>query len=70
MKPVTRSQELQLITPDELARIGLSHLAYIRPTKEGYVIHAADGMAIAAVESLEQAFEAIEQNEMLPVTLH
>ncbi len=62
--------ELRHMTEQELALIGVTKLAYIRSTPEGYVIHDADGTVIMVSETLSLALDAIEQTKMLQVTLH
>jgi hypothetical protein len=58
----------------QLASLGVSHLAYVKPVlvngTRAFAIHGADGtpMAVAGAEDL--AFAAIRQHEMVPTLVH
>ena len=58
----------------QLASLGVSHLAYVKPVlvngTRAFAIHGADGtpMAVAGAEDL--AFAAIRQHEMVPALVH
>lgn len=58
--------------------LGLRELAYVKPIAVGdgegsrliFAIHTANGAAVGAAETQEQAFEAIRENGLEPVHLH
>lgn len=62
----------------EFLALGLRDIAYIKPIAisagEGmrivFAIHTANGAAVGAAESREQAFDAIRENGLEPVSLH
>jgi hypothetical protein len=58
----------------QLARLGLSQIAYVRPVvvdgTPGFAIHAADGTTMAVAPDEETAIAAIMQHEMVPLTVH
>jgi hypothetical protein len=66
--------DIRRITPPQLAQLGVSQVAYVKPVPSNgriaYAIHAADGtpMALAAEQGL--AFAAIIQHEMIPALVH
>ena len=65
---------IRQITPKDLAALGLSHVAYVKPvTVEGriaYSIHAADGTEMAVMADREVAFSAIRVHDLEPVSVH
>lgn len=67
--------DIRLISPQDLAVLGLDDVAYVRlvTTPDGvtHAIHAADGTEIAIISgSRELAFAAIRQNGLEPVSAH
>jgi hypothetical protein len=62
------------LTEAQLAGLGVSHLAYVKPVlvngTRAFAIHGADGtpMAVAGAEDLAMA--AIRQHEMVPALVH
>jgi hypothetical protein len=66
--------DIRHLTVDQLAALGVSHLAYVKPVivngTRAFAIHGADGtpMAVAGAEDL--AFAAIRQHEMVPSLVH
>ncbi len=66
--------DLRRMTTDQLAALGVSHLAYVKPVMlngaRAFAIHGADGtpMAVAGAEDL--ACAAIRQHEMVPALVH
>ncbi len=62
------------ITADQLARLGVSQIAYVKPVlmngTHGFSIHAADGTPMAMTADRDIAIAAILQHEMLPVSVH
>jgi hypothetical protein len=73
----TPEQKQDLPVQDFLA-IGLKELAYVKPIAVGegegsrliFAIHTANGAAVGAAETEEQAFAAIRENGLEPVHLH
>ena len=68
------SLDIRHLTVDQLAALGVSQLAYVKPVlvngTRAFAIHGADGtpMAVAGAEDL--AFAAIRQHEMVPSLVH
>ena len=66
--------DIHSISTDELGRLGVAQLAYVKPvTVNGarvFAIHAADGTPMAVTEDRELALAAIVQHEMLPSLVH
>jgi hypothetical protein len=66
--------DIRHMTVSQLASLGVSHLAYVKPVvvngTRAFAIHGADGtpMAVAGAEDL--AFAAIRQHEMVPALVH
>ena len=66
--------DIRQLTVEQLAELGVSHLAYVKPVMvngtRAFAIHGADGtpMAVAGAEDL--AFAAIRQHEMVPALVH
>jgi hypothetical protein len=66
--------DIRHLTVAQLAALGVSHLAYVKPVlvngTRAFAIHGADGtpMAVAGAEDL--AFAAIRQHEMIPALVH
>jgi hypothetical protein len=58
--------------------LGLREVAYVKPIAVGdgegsclvFAIHTANGAAVGAAETQEQAFAAIRENGLEPVHLH
>ena len=61
-------------TPLELARMGLSEIAYIRQAVVNdvpmWTIHSAAGDPLGAAKSFDQAWAAVRQNDLEPVRVH
>jgi len=68
------SFDIRNLTVAQLASLGVSHIAYVKPVlvngTRAFAIHGADGtpMAVAGAEDL--AFAAIRQHEMVPSLVH
>ena len=66
--------DIRRLTEVELARLGMSQIAYVRPIQlngtAGFAIHAADGTPMAVTEELSAAVAAIVQHDMIPVPVH
>ncbi len=66
--------DIRHLSVAQLAALGVSHLAYVKPVlvngTRAFAIHGADGtpMAVAGAEDL--AFAAIRQHEMVPALVH
>jgi len=61
-------------TPVDLAKLGVSELAYIRRAIVNdmpmWTIHSAAGDPLGAAHSFDQAWAAVKQNDMEPVRVH
>lgn len=61
-------------TPLDLARMGLSEIAYIRRAIVNdtpmWTIHSAAGDPLGAAQSFDQAWMAVKQNDLEPVRVH
>ena len=66
--------DIRHLTEIELARLGMSQIAYVRPIQlngnAGFAIHAADGTPMAVTDELSAAVAAIVQHDMIPVPVH
>ena len=66
--------DIRHLTEVELARLGMSQIAYVRPIQlngtAGFAIHAADGTPMAVTEELSAAVAAIVPHDMIPVPVH
>lgn len=66
--------DLRSITAEQLARLGMQQVAYVKAVKvngaEGFAIHAADGTPMAVADELQIAVAAIRDHEMVPVWVH
>jgi hypothetical protein len=66
--------DIRHITASQLAQLGVSQLAYVKPVlmdgTPAYAIHSADGTPMAVAPELDLALAAIRQHEMIPVSLH
>lgn len=62
------------LTPEQLAVLGVSHIAYVKRVTvdgmQGYAIHAADGTPLAVTDDFEVAIATILQHEMHPLSVH
>jgi hypothetical protein len=71
---MTTIEKLTPLTQQEFAALGMNDLAYIRrvvtESGTGYVICAADGTAMAAVEDRDVAFAAARQHGLEPLSVH
>ncbi len=65
---------LPAMTADQLARLGVSQIAYVKPVvmngAHGFAVHAADGTPMALTADRDVAIAAILRHEMLPVSVH
>ncbi|MBW4022580.1 MAG: DUF1150 family protein [Proteobacteria bacterium] len=69
-----RVLDIRQITTDQLAQLGVSQLAYIKPVTVGgedvFAIHAADGTPMAVAPNRELAWGAILEHEMVPALVN
>jgi len=66
--------DIRHLTESQLAQLGVSQLAYVKPVivegRAAYAIHAADGTPMAVTDDREVAVAAIQQHEMVPASVH
>jgi hypothetical protein len=66
--------DIRKLTADQLAELGVSQIAYVKPVMvngtTGYAIHAANGMPMGLAEDRDVAIAAVLQHEMVPVPVH
>lgn len=66
--------DIRHLSADQLARLGLQQIAYIRPVvvdgQAGFAIHAADGTPMAVAGDRDMAIAAVLQHEMVPALVH
>ena len=66
--------DIRQLSETDLARLGVSQIAYVRPVMLNgalaYAIHAADGTPMAVSPDQATAMAAIMQHEMLASLLH
>lgn len=66
--------DVRSLTAEQLARLGVSQIAYVKPVvlngTHGFAIHAADGTPMAMAPDRDVAVAAILQHEMYPVSVH
>jgi hypothetical protein len=70
----TRWLDIRHLSTEQLAGLGVSQIAYVRPVSlngvTAYAIHAADGTPMAVAQDHNIAVATIRQHEMLPALLH
>ena len=66
--------DVRHLSEQQLAALGVSHIAYVKPVvingMPGFAIHAADGTPMAVAGNREVAIAAVMQQEMLPLSVH
>ncbi|HTC07528.1 MAG TPA: DUF1150 family protein [Acetobacteraceae bacterium] len=66
--------DIRHISAEQLAELGVSRIAYVKPVevdgKLGFAIHAANGAPMALTEDRDVAIAVIVQHEMLPALVH
>jgi hypothetical protein len=66
--------DIRQISEQQLAALGVSHIAYLKPVvvngMQGIAIHAADGTPMAVAGNREIAAAVVMQHEMLPLSVH
>jgi len=68
------SFDVRHLSEQQLAALGVSHIAYVKPVTvngvQGFAIHAADGTPMAVAGDRDVAVAAVAQHEMLAVSVH
>jgi hypothetical protein len=71
---LTATFDIRHISAEQLAELGVSRIAYVKPIevegKPGFAIHAANGTPMALIEDRDVAIAVIVQHEMLPALVH
>jgi len=66
--------DVRHLSEQQLAALGVSHIAYVKPVTvngvQGFAIHAADGTPMAVAGDRDVAVAAVMQHEMLPLSVH
>lgn len=66
--------DIRHLSCEQLARLGVSQIAYVKPVKLNgaiaYSIHAADGTPMAVAGDRDLAIAAVVQHEMLATLVH
>jgi hypothetical protein len=66
--------DVRHLSEEQLAALGVSHIAYVKPVMvngvQGFAIHAADGTPMAVTGNRDVAVAAVVQHEMLPLSVH
>jgi len=66
--------DVRHMSEQQLATLGVSHIAYVKPVivngVAGFAIHAADGTPMAVAGDRDVAVAAIVQHEMHPLSVH
>lgn len=66
--------DIRRLTPEQLGRLGMPHLAYVKRVvvdgQPAFAIHAADGSPMALAADRDLALAAIVQHEMSPALVH
>jgi hypothetical protein len=66
--------DIRHISEEQLAALGVPHIAYVKPVTvngvEGFAIHAADGTPMAFAGSRDIATAVVVQHDMLPLSVH
>ena len=67
-------QQVRDITAEELAKIGVNSVAYIRQrvvdNKDMWFVYAAEGTELAYTVDKNKAISLILDNELIPVSVH
>jgi hypothetical protein len=66
--------DVRHLSEEQLAALGMSHIAYVKPVVVngvvGFAIHAADGTPMAVAGDRDVAVAAIVQHEMHALSVH
>lgn len=72
--PIGGAMDIRHLSEVQLARLGLSQIAYVRAVvvdgTPGFAIHAADGTPMAVAADQGTALAAIVQHDMVPLLVH
>ena len=72
--PMGGTFDLRHLSVQDLAKLGVSQIAYVRPVvvngTQAFSIHAADGTPMAVTGDRDVAMAAIAQHEMLALSVH
>jgi hypothetical protein len=70
----TVTVDIRHLSAEQLAGLGVSQIAYVKPVMmngvRAFAIHAADGTPMAVAGDCDLAVAAIRQHEMLPSLVH
>ncbi len=66
--------DVRHLSEQQLAALGVSHIAYVKSVVvngvQGFAIHAADGTPMAVAGNRDVAVAAVVQHEMMPLSVH
>ena len=69
-----QQERMVQFTPQDLLRLGLANLAYVKPRlEEGeivYAVYAADGSELGTAQERDVAFAAARQQGLEPLSVH
>ena len=72
--PPQQILDIRHLSTEQLAGLGVSQIAYVKPVMmngvRAFAIHAADGTPMAVAGDCDVAVAAIRQHEMLPNLVH
>lgn len=72
--PTAAIIDIRHLSIEQLARLGVSQIAYVKPVlmngERAYAIHAADGTPMAVAGDRDVAIAAVHQQEMLASLVH
>jgi hypothetical protein len=73
-EPAVEQVDIRHISIEQLARLGVSQIAYVKPIvmngAPAFAIHAADGTPMAVAGNRDIAIAAVHQQEMLATLVH
>ncbi len=71
---VMQMLDIRHLSAEQLAGLGVSQIAYVKPVMmngvRAFAIHAADGTPMAVAGDCDLAVAAIRQHEMLPTLVN
>ena len=66
--------DVRNLSPDDLGRLGMQQVAYVKPVMlngaHAFAIHAADGTPMAVAQDFGVAGAAILEHQMVPAQVH
>jgi hypothetical protein len=72
--PATEPFDIRHLSSDQLARLGVQQIAYVKAVMMNgmvaYAIHAADGTPMAVAGDRDVAIAAVHQHEMMASLVH